>query len=83
MTAPRQNARSVSTIKCAGPGCGRLRHDASHWLVLRVGRHSFSCRPYSVHRHLSSTDLPACGQGCALKIFDRFTSALQLRRCAA
>ena len=83
MTTPPRNAHSITTIQCAGPGCGRLRHDATHWLVLRLARHSFCCRVYSVHRHLSSADLAACGQNCAQKIFDRFMSALSSRRCAS
>jgi hypothetical protein len=66
------NPHLVVTVKCAGPGCTKVRRDANHWFVTAVERGKFICRPYLAATELLVSDEPACGQACAQKLFERY-----------
>jgi hypothetical protein len=74
---PRQvrNCHEVSTIKCAAPGCRNTPSGATdRWFVTLIERDVFYCRRYSASRPLRRFEQPACGQACAVRLFDRFLS---------
>lgn len=74
---PRQgrNCHEVSTIKCAAPGCRNTQSGATdRWFVTLIERGVFYCRQYSASRPLRRFEQPACGQACAVRLFDWFLS---------
>jgi hypothetical protein len=72
MAAETRNPFVVATLKCAAPGCSKLRKQANHWFLTSEEQDTFACRPYSLGDELSVADMPVCGQACAQRLFERF-----------
>ena len=75
MSRQVRNCHEVNTIKCAAPGCRNTQSGATdRWFVTLIERGVFYCRQYSASRPLRRFEQPACGQACAVRLFDRFLS---------
>jgi len=75
MSRQVRNCNEVSTIKCAAPGCRNTQSGATdRWFVTLIDRDVFYCRRYSASGPLRRFEQPACGQACAVRLFDRFLS---------
>jgi hypothetical protein len=70
------NPFAVTTVRCAGPGCTKVRQECNHWFVVQVVKYvngtGFSCAPLMMSRELGIDDRPVCGQACAQKLFEQW-----------
>lgn len=74
------NPHEVITVKCAH--CGKFREQTNHWFTVWMGdarprKHgefgpAFGCWPLDISMPLQEDELPACGQACAQKLFERW-----------
>ncbi|HEY2497243.1 MAG TPA: hypothetical protein VGK24_09245 [Candidatus Angelobacter sp.] len=67
-----RNPYLVVTVKCAAPGCTSVRREANHWFVISIEQGRFTCCHYLPATALRASDVPACGQACAQKLFERY-----------
>lgn len=65
------NPFSVTTVRCAGPGCDAVRRDVNHWFVTAEIKGGFHCFPFD-YVMLNNSDKPVCGQQCAQKVFEQW-----------
>ena len=81
MANSSRNPNSITTIKCAGPGCCNTTATTGRWFITLVEHESFFCRRYSAFRPLRPPEKPACGQACAVRLFDRFLTFRNVAGC--
>lgn len=81
MANSSRNPNSITTIKCAGLGCSNTTATTGRWFITLIEDESFSCRRYSAFRPLRRSEKPACGQACAVRLFDRFLTFRNVAGC--
>lgn len=74
------NPNAINTIKCAGPGC-RNTTATTGWFITLIVDEFFLCHRYSAFRPLRRSEQPACGQACAVRLFDRFLTDTNVASC--
>jgi len=75
MKAAKRNPYLLTTVTCAGPGCGRVQNGNHHWFITKIDQGAFICLPFSAGNLLLVSEQPVCGHVCAVRLFDRYLNS--------